>query len=801
VIESNTDARFRLFDTRWTKVVRDVWSNRARSLLVILSITIGVFCVGMVLGARTIILDSLDQQYRATNPASASLVTDSFGASLLHTVRQIPGVKSADARYSVDTRIKSNSGVWKDLVLFVLPDFRHLTLNRIQPQDGAWPPPPNTILLERTSLTVLDQHLGQRVLIEMPDGRRRLLTVSGSAHDLNQPDTSILGINYGYATFTTLAALGQPYAFNQLNIEVTGDKLNSSHIRSVVQAVRVAFHRAGRGVLETVIPEPGKLWVYDGAQSMLLLLSVLGVFSLGMSGFLVVNTVIAQIGQQIRQVGIMKAVGARPRQIVIMYLGTILVLATIALLVGVPLGVVGALALIRYATQLLDFDTVGFSVSSSVLALEIAAGLGVPILAALVPIVRGSRITVREAVTSYGTGGGISRLDQAVDRLARLSEPIVLGLSNTFRRKGRLVLTLLAMTLGGAVFIAVLSVRASLLHTLDDIFGYRNYDVQITFSHSYPAAAVQKAAAEVPGVVRSEGWGLATAERVGGRAAAANVSVVAPPANSALLKPVVLQGRWLRPGDKGVMVVNADVLTDEPDVQINSRVRYLVDGRSSSWTIVGIVRGVQQGPIAYVSYSSLARVTGRSGLVDRLQVVTAQHDATSEGRLARSLEIQLKHHSFGIAAADTTDDQRAILGANFDLIVVFLLSMAILLALVGGLGLMGTMAINILERTREIGIMRAIGASNRDLFQVVIVEAIVIAALSWVLGALVALPLAPALSAAVGTLFIHAPLAYTFSVPGALIWLGGILVLASLASLLPAWNASRLTVRDVLAYE
>jgi putative ABC transport system permease protein len=111
------------------------------------------------------------------------------------------------------------------------------------------------------------------------------------------------------------------------------------------------------------------------------------------------------------------------------------------------------------------------------------------------------------------------------------------------------------------------------------------------------------------------------------------------------------------------------------------------------------------------------------------------------------------------------------------------------------------MAINVLERTREIGIMRAIGASNRDLFQVVIVEALVIAALSWVLGALAALPLAPSLSAAVGTQFIHAPLAYTFSGSGALIWLGGILVLASLASLLPAWNASRLTVRDVLAYE
>jgi putative ABC transport system permease protein len=801
VIQTDTNARSGLLDTRWTKVVRDVWSNRTRSLLVILSITIGVLCVGMVMGARAIILDSLDQQYRATNPASATLVTDPFGTSLLHTVRQIPGVRSADARYSVDTRIQSTGGAWKDLVLFVLPDFRHLRLNRIQPQEGSWPPPPHTILLERTSLTELKQHLGQRVQIEMPNGRRRLLTVSGSAHDLNQPDTPISGINYGYTTFTTLAALGQPYAFNQLDVGVTGDRRNLSHVRAVVQSVRVAFHQAGRRVLETVVPEPGKLWVYDATQSMLLLLAILGVFSLGMSGFLVVNTVIAQITQQIRQVGIMKSVGARPRQIVTMYIGTILILATIALVIGVPLGVVGAVALIRYATQLLDFNPVGFSISASVLALEVAAGIGVPVLAALVPIVRGSRITVREAVTSYGTGGGVSRLDQAVDHLARLPEPIVLGLSNTFRRKGRLVMTVVAMTLGGAIFIAVLSVRASLQQTLADVFGYRNYDVQLTLTRSYPASAVQRVAAQVPGVVHVEGWGLATAERVGGREATANVSVVAPLPNSGLIKPVILQGRWLRPADEDAIVVNADVLTDEPDARVGSRIRYLVNGRSSSWTIVGVVRGVQEGPIAYVSYSSLARVTGRAGLVDRLQVVTAHHDVASEGSVARALETQLKQHGFSVAGVDTTDDQRTILGANFDLIVVFLLSMAILLSLVGGLGLMGTMAINALERTREIGIMRAIGASNRDLFQVIVVEAIVIAALSWALGALVALPLAPSLSAAVGTLFIRAPLAYTFSGSGALIWLVGILALATLASLLPAWNASRLTVRDVLAYE
>jgi putative ABC transport system permease protein len=127
--------------------------------------------------------------------------------------------------------------------------------------------------------------------------------------------------------------------------------------------------------------------------------------------------------------------------------------------------------------------------------------------------------------------------------------------------------------------------------------------------------------------------------------------------------------------------------------------------------------------------------------------------------------------------------------------------MALLLAFVGGLGLMGTMSINVLERTREIGVMRAIGASTPAILQIVIVEGMLVGFLSWVCGTVVALPLGKLMSDAVGVSFLRAPLSYTFSLQGALLWLGAVLVLAALASLWPARNAARLSVREVLAYE
>ena len=182
-------------------------------------------------------------------------------------------------------------------------------------------------------------------------------------------------------------------------------------------------------------------------------------------------------------------------------------------------------------------------------------------------------------------------------------------------------------------------------------------------------------------------------------------------------------------------------------------------------------------------------------------MVGERHDPASQAALARALEQQYRKVDYYVAGMRTTAVQRSVLADNFDVIVVFLLVMAVLLAVVGGLGLMGTMSINVIERTREIGVMRAIGATDGVILQVVMVEGILIGLVSWVFGSLLALPLSQVLSDAVGEAFIRSPLSYTFSKYGSALWLALVIGLAALASFPPAWRASRLTVRDVLAYE
>ena len=169
--------------------------------------------------------------------------------------------------------------------------------------------------------------------------------------------------------------------------------------------------------------------------------------------------------------------------------------------------------------------------------------------------------------------------------------------------------------------------------------------------------------------------------------------------------------------------------------------------------------------------------------------------------LSNELERHLEAQGVKIGTVSSMQSERTEAEAIFNSVVALLLVMAFLLALVGGLGLMGTMSINVLERTREIGVLRAIGAPNRGVAAVFIREGIAIGLLSWILGALLAIPMSRALNAAAGGAMMGMPLSYSYSMPGLWIWLAAVVMLSAFASYLPARNATRLTVREVLAYE
>jgi putative ABC transport system permease protein len=130
-----------------------------------------------------------------------------------------------------------------------------------------------------------------------------------------------------------------------------------------------------------------------------------------------------------------------------------------------------------------------------------------------------------------------------------------------------------------------------------------------------------------------------------------------------------------------------------------------------------------------------------------------------------------------------------------------MLAMAILAAAVGGVGLMTTMSINVVERGREIGVMRAIGATSGSILGVFIVEGVLVGVLSWLLAAPLSYPGARVFSGVIGNTLFELPLDFQYSVGGGVLWLVVVVVLSALASLWPALRATQVSVREALAYE
>ena len=792
---------------RWRKAWRDLWLHKLRSVLVILSIAVGIFAFGIILGARNTITTELAVQYMSVVPASATLHTSAIGDAAVDSIQRLPEIAIATGRRSTVVRILNEAGEWHDMQLFALEDYDNSGVNIIHPYEGSWPPGEQEILVERNSLYLTGVELGDDLLLETSDGQQRSLLLSGLVHDMNQLPAQVTGIPYGYVNRDTMEWLGLSRNFNELQLLVADEQFNKEHITGTAEEVRDKLEKAGVFVYWTEVPEPGEHLVEEFLPTIILLLTTLGLLALVLSALLVVNVITAVVTQQKKQIGIMKSIGARAGQITGVYLRMVLLLGVAALLLAIPLSALGAHEFSRFIAGQLNFDLNEFRPAGAVLALEIAAGLLIPILAALYPVRNGTRVTVREAIQDYGLesdGGHQTPIDKGLAKLP-VSRPLRISLRNTFRRKGRLVRTLITLMLGGAIFMSVITVRASLFNTLEETLTSQGFDVQIQLDRPYRRERIEKEAALVSGIAALETWRLQQGILVrDDDTDGDSVIVYALPPDTELYQSDIIAGRWLRPEDEAAIVVPTGLVKDYAEVELGEEITLRIAGKEIEWRVSGVQEAFQPPivpPSVYVNQAYFEREIGNFGRADLMRILVDSAAGYEDTEVRQALEDRLQAAGMEIRSTHTTSEDRDIFGERFNIITVILLIMAFLMAIVGALGLMGTMSINVLERKREIGVMRAIGASDGAVLRIFVVEGIIIGIISWIGGILISQPMSRLISRQVGMAFLELPLDFQYNWLGPLYWLLIVLFISAVASLLPAYNAARLSVRETIAYE
>lgn len=795
-----------MLSSRWRKLLGDLFVNKARTVLVILAIGIGVFGISVVANSYSILQREMDKNYWNTTPSSATLWTDPLSATDIENIRALPYIKAAEQREKIVGRVQVQSNEWKDIWLFVIHDFNDLRLDTFTSEQGNAVPARGEILFERKALAFASAEVGQSVNIKIPDGNITSLKLTGSVHAPGLAPAWMEGFAYGYITAGTYELLGGKIKNTELKILVSEGALDKQHIRETANQLKNYLEKEGIAVTRIDIPQPGKHPHYNQMATLLFLMEIFGLLALLLSGVLVANMITSILEQQTRQIGIMKAIGASSVQIAGLYQGMVIFFSLTAMVISIPLGIYAGRGYAWLAAQILNFNIYSDKIPTYIFLLELTVGLLVPILTSAYPIRKGSKITVREAINDYGIHlekyeGKSSNISPRI--LGFLSRPFLLSLRNTFRRKGRLLFTTLVVAVGGTGFIVAMNIYASMYNTVDKKMDSFSYDFQITFDHSQPIEDIEKTISQIPGVAASEAWSGTSATCVyKDNTTGDYFNIIAPSSSTKLMSaPPLYHGRWLEPEDKNAIVINQRLLSAEADIKVGDEIVLRINQKDTEWIVIGISKELIGLPTAYVNSDYLSKLIGEEGYARNAVVVTKLHNPDYVSVIAKQFEQKMAANGMNLSSLTKLADYRKSLVDHLIVIATFLIIMSMLVVLVGGLGLATTISINTLERTREIGIMRAMGASTSQVTSIIATEGIVIGLLSWIVSALLSWPLSKIISYNFGIIFFESPLEFAASIPGYLIWLIIALVFAALASFSPSRKASRMSVRDALSYE
>jgi len=324
-----------MLSPRWRKMLRDGWLHRGRSVSVVLAIVVGLAGAGTVLDAWSLLRRVTHDEYLSTNPASATLHVDSVDTALLEAVRAIPAVRDAEAIRAVIAGVRIG-GAWGTGLLYTSTDLRARRIGVLVHEQGEWPPADGDFIMERSSVTFAGSRVGDSVLVRVGNGAEARLPVTGIVRDQGLAPGWMDHVVYGFVTPATLARLGAPSSLNDLQITVRDRSLDRQDVRRVAAQVRALALRMGHRVQSVDVPVPGRHVHAAQMDSLFMTMGAFGILALCMSGFLVVNLVTAMLTGQLREIGVMKALGARPSQLATLYLAFALALGVVACSIAIP---------------------------------------------------------------------------------------------------------------------------------------------------------------------------------------------------------------------------------------------------------------------------------------------------------------------------------------------------------------------------------------------------------------------------------------------------------------------------------
>lgn len=789
------------------KVVRDLLKDKFKVTMALLAIIFGTVFFGMMTFTYWIINREIVDVFQAINPSSANVMIDRVDDNLLNLTKDFEGFSEFEEKGYYEMRIQVGNQ-WKELHVHAIKDFSTMKINQIRSMEGSFAPGIGEVLIERDALGVASTAVGETITISLPDSSLYELKVVGVAHDITAHPASIENVIPIYVSYDMLEVLG--LSGNRIDFIIKDNKYDRTSILAIGNDYMSLLEKNGYTVDNIdVLSVPGKsihTWEYNTILAVLQVAAVLAFFL----GCTVISSLMStMISNQIRQIGILKSIGAKTGMIFKAYMSVIFALVLVSVVISIPIAYVLGVNFSKVLMILGNMIPGSTQIPIGVIAFYIVASLLVPITVAIIPIRRGVKATVKEALDSHGTiqeysaASNKRNLENWICRIKIFSRPVVLSIRNAVRRKGRFYLNVAGIALGGILFIASVTAVISMNYTIEKDLETFVYDFQITTTNEVEDAQLDEVFSGISKIEKYENWGSANAKINYKDGQVGNLyNILAPTNNTKLYKPELLEGQWLSEEDTNEVVVGHQFFDFEEGYKLGDTVSFMVGGQKEDFVIVGTIEELGS-PTIFMNKNYFDKIIPEDYKKNSIKLVTEGSEITGKEGLYQEIEEKLKDHNVMIFQSESMVDLLEVLQSHGMLIIVFFMLISIMILVVAGFGLTATMSVQVAERTREIGIMKAMGASKRQIRRIVTAESIFVSLISWVISVVIGILAGTLVSVVVGNMMVNTSLDvnYAKSYLPVLLWFVVTLWLGYYASRRASKRAARMSVKETLNFE
>jgi len=775
-----------------TKTFRDFGVRRLRSALLLFGIVIGVAGVVAIAYTARNLAGAQRAAYLSASQADLFIGVRNFPPRLANVIGESANVAAVESRVG-DYLQWSNGGPYRDVLIYGVHDFSTIQINRPTLIAGHWPGKGEAVL-DYSSRRLQPVAIGDTIALrESVAATPVYARISGFTRTPGEPDASIQNRATGYAPATDVRLWRQESGDNQLLVRLSEPRLATETRRAIIRVLDKRGVAHGPGVIRGPQAAIGT----KELGALLLLMSVFSVIGVVLSGFLVWNTMTAVMSEEMRQIGILRALGAGRWQVLRTYLLPAIVVGFAGSLVGIAVGVIGGGALASFLGGLIGLALPPFTLAPREVLLGAFIGLGVGVGAAIFPAWQGTRMTALELLRNYGVRAdyGVGFVQRSLARLRGTSAMLTMAVRNTWRRRVRSVVTVLVVAIGAAAFIGTQALNASVTHTVNHLYATYAADAWLSFNRQMTTDFTGELRRDRD-IVTSEGW-----VRDDAYVHQTLTDLWGIPSDTALYRHPISAGRWFSPHSPDEVVVTAN-LARGLGVHAGDALTVVVGKRQHTYGIVGIVDdestylGSRATGKVFMTPENANGLIGRGDVADFFAVRFT--DSSPSGVNAALRRVETRFRSFEPQALAAYEDRSNTLN-TVRILTVLLDAMVIVVAAIGVVGLVNTLVLNITERRRELGILRSIGAGGGALIRLLVSEGVVLGALGYGLGLGGGYTLARYLVALAGAELFR--MQFTLS-PLVLLLTGTLtLVVAAGASVAPGLLAARLRPIEAVRYE